>query len=95
MDLYDPAAVREHLVRMIAEVEGVDADEVYEAIAAAGEDGDFQLRSKIAESVIAGLEEVFGVTLPAPADLPREEFATVNALLELIVRELNQASGAA
>jgi acyl carrier protein len=55
------------------------------AIAAAGGDSALQLDSKQAEVIIAFVEELFGCELPSPADLPKDQFSTLAALVDLVV----------
>jgi acyl carrier protein len=51
---------------------------------ATGGDGAVQLDSKQAEVIIAYVEELFGCELPSPADLPKEQYSTVAALVGLV-----------
>lgn len=85
------AAVRTALVEALAKSRATTAAKIEQAITDAGGDDVLQIRSKIAEAVIARLEKVFGVKLPGPADLDRTEFATVGALLALLVGRLKDA----
>jgi acyl carrier protein len=77
-------AARTAVVQALADVEGLDVVEVEAAIAAVGGDGALQLDSKQAEVIIAFVEELFGCELPSPADLRREQFSTVAALVDLV-----------
>ncbi|NKY59393.1 hypothetical protein [Nocardia flavorosea] len=80
--MIDEDVLRDALVAGIAEFNVVTSGEVEEAIAAVGGDYAFELESRLAEWVIAHVEFVLGLTwpLPKPADLRREQFATVAAL---------------
>lgn len=77
-------AVRTAVVEALAEAEGLGVVEVEAAIAGAGGDGALQLDSKQAEVIIAYVEDRFGCELPSPADLPKERFSTVAALIDLV-----------
>jgi acyl carrier protein len=77
-------AARTAVVQALADVEGFDVVEVETIIAAAGGDGALQLDSKQAEVIITFVEEIFGCELPSPADLRKDQFATVAALVDLI-----------
>lgn len=72
------------VIEALASVEGREIFEVEAAIAAAGGDGSLQLDSKQAEVMIAFAEERFGRELPSPADLPKDRFSTIAALVELV-----------
>lgn len=72
------------VVEALADVEGLEIVEVEAAIAAVGGDSGLQLDSKQAEVIIAFAEERFGRELPSPADLPKDRFSTVAALVELV-----------
>ena len=80
----DMDVARRAVVQALADVEGLDVDEVERAITAAGGDGALQLDSKQAEVIIAFVEELFGCELPSPADLRKDQFSTVDALVSLI-----------
>jgi hypothetical protein len=75
----------------LAECEDYSVEQVEAAIAAVGGDNAFELDSKMAEWVVAYVEYAFDVTtpLPKPADLQRDQFATLAALIEAIARALN------
>lgn len=82
--------VREALVAGVAELEGYADDEIGEieaAIADCGGLDSYELDSKQAEWIIAHVEHVLdlAVPLPKPSDLHREQFATLQAPLDLIV----------
>jgi len=81
-------AVRSAAVAALADAEGVIEAEVFEALKEIGDDSLFELDSKKAEVMIAAMEEVFGRELPAPADLKREQFASVGALIEMVAHKL-------
>jgi acyl carrier protein len=75
---------RTAVVQALADVEGLDVAEVEAIIAAAGGDGALELDSKQAEVIIAFVEELFGCELPSPADLRKDQFSTVAALVDLV-----------
>jgi acyl carrier protein len=77
-------AVRAAVVRGLADAEGLEVVEVEAIIATRGGDGALQLDSKQAEVIIAFVEEMFGCELPSPADLRRDQFSTVAALVDLV-----------
>jgi acyl carrier protein len=77
-------AARTAVVQALADAEGLDVVEVEAAIGAVGGDGALQLDSKQAEVIIAFIEEMFGCELPSPADLRKDQFSTVGALVELV-----------
>jgi len=81
----DIDAARTAVVQALADVEGLEVVKVEAAIAAAGGDSALQLDSKQAEVIIAFVEELFGCELPSPADLPKDEFSTLAALVDLVV----------
>lgn len=83
--------IREALIAALANVEGVDPAEAEAAVAAAGGDFLYELDSKVAECVIAEIGQAFGVTLAGPADLPADQYATVEALLDLLEHQLASA----
>jgi len=78
------AAVREALIRAIAETRASSVPEIEQSIRDAGGDDAVTIKSKFAEAVIARLETMFSRQLPAPADLDRTQFATIGALLFLL-----------
>lgn len=75
---------RRAVVQALADAEGLEVVEVEAAIAAVGGDGALQLDSKQAEVIIAFVEELFGCELPAPADLRKEQFSTLAAIVDLV-----------
>jgi acyl carrier protein len=77
-------AARTAVVQGLADVEGLEVVDVEAAIAAAGGDRALHLDSKQAEVIIAFVEAVFGCELPSPADLRRDQFSTLAALVELV-----------
>lgn len=81
--------VRDALIEALANVDGDDPADTDRAVAAVGDDR-YELDSKVAECVIAEVGEMFGVELPAPADLPKQQFASVGALLDLLYRRLSE-----
>ncbi|WP_459548559.1 hypothetical protein [Nocardia sp. X0981] len=80
--MVDEDVLRDALVAGIAEFNVVTPDEVEDAITAVGGDYAFELESRLAEWVVAHVEHILGLTwhLPKPADLRRDQFATVGAL---------------
>ncbi|MQY27240.1 hypothetical protein [Nocardia aurantia] len=80
--MIDEETLRDALVEGIAECAAVTVDEAEAAIAAAGGDFLFELDSRQAEWVIARVEYLLKLVtpLPKPADLPRNQFATLGAL---------------
>jgi len=87
----DRQALRDVLVRGLAEFEDYSVEQVAAAIAAAGGDSALELDSKQAEWVVAHAEHALGVTapLPKPADLQRDQFATLAALLAALAHALD------
>ncbi len=81
----DIDAARTAVVQALADVEGLEVVEVEAAIAAAGGDSALHLDSKQAEVIIAFIEELFGCELPSPADLPKDQFSTLDALVDLVI----------
>jgi acyl carrier protein len=81
--------VLEAVIAALADAEGLSTEEVADAVDQVGELA-FELDSKLAEVVIASLEEEFGQQLPAPADLAPTQFATVAALVDLVAGELEE-----
>ncbi|MCR6493533.1 hypothetical protein [Cellulomonas sp. P24] len=80
--------IREAILDELADVEGVDRGEIDGAIGTVGGDEMYELESKTAEAVLAGLSARFGVALPGPADLEPEQFTTVDALVALVAAKL-------
>ncbi len=76
--------IREALIAALANVEGVDVVEFEHEVAATGGENLYELDSKVAECVIAEVGESFGVTLAGPADLPPDQYATIEALLDML-----------
>ncbi len=81
-------AVRGSLLEGLAECYA--PDEIAAALKAYG-DYQLELDSKEAEYAIVYVETVLGVSLPAPADLDREQFATLGALVDAIMAHLREA----
>lgn len=77
-------AVRAAAVNALADADGLTPAEVLAVLTELGDDSLLELDSKKAEVMIAAMEEVFGRELPAPADLEREQFASVGALVALV-----------
>jgi hypothetical protein len=67
-------------------------EEVAEAVAAVPDDYMFELDSKTAEFVMVHVEGVLGVDLPTPADLGREQYATLGALIDAILDRIPEDS---
>ncbi|WHP18931.1 hypothetical protein [Cellulomonas sp. ES6] len=80
--------IREAILDELADVEGVDRGDIDGAVGGVGGDEMYELESKTAEAVLAGVSARFGVPLPGPADLAPEQFATVDALVTLVVEKL-------
>ncbi|WP_062980490.1 hypothetical protein [Nocardia anaemiae] len=80
--MIDEDTLRNALIAGIAEFNVVTSADVEAAITAVGGDYAFELESRMAEWVVAHVEHVLGLTkpLPKPADLRRDQFATVAAL---------------
>lgn len=80
--------VRAALIDALANVEGVDSGEIEDAINGLGGDQMYELQSKTAEAVLAEVGEALGFTPVGPADLQPEQFATLDALIELVAGSL-------
>lgn len=80
--------IREAILDELADVEGVNRSEIDDAIERVGGDEMYELESKTAEAVLAGLSARIGVALPGPADLEPEQFTTVDALAALVEAKL-------
>jgi acyl carrier protein len=76
---------RTAIVLALADVLGIEVADAEAAIAEAGGDLATHIDSKQAEVIIAFVEELFGCELPSPADLQKEQFTTVAALIELVL----------
>lgn len=76
--------VRDVLIKALANVEGVDETEISEAIDQLGGDQMYELDSKTAEAILAEVGEALGLVVAGPADLPPEQYATLDALLNLL-----------
>lgn len=68
------------------------AEEVAEALATVPDDYLFELDSKTAEFVMVFVEDALGLKLPTPADLGREQFASLGALIDAILTYLPEDS---
>jgi acyl carrier protein len=88
----DRSAIRAAVVAGLAEANGVSSTDAESAITASGGDNRLELDSKTAEWIIAHVELVLGATLPTPADLGREQIATVGALTTAIADALRVAT---
>jgi acyl carrier protein len=87
-ELITAHAVRSAAIAALADAEGLATEAITEALDAVGDDFLFELDSKKSEVMIAAMEEVFDRELPAPADLKREQFASVGALVDLVAAKV-------
>lgn len=87
--------IREAMLDELADVIADDRAELDAAIAVVGGDNMFELESKQAEAVLAGLSVALGVELPGPADLEPNQFATIDALIDLVEHHLAGTESAA
>lgn len=78
-------ATRSAIVQGLAEAEGLDVEAIELEIDQSGGDANFYIDSKLAEVVIALVEVMYGCELPSPADLKRDQYATLEAIVSLIV----------
>jgi hypothetical protein len=78
-------AVRGALIEALANVDV----EIEEAIDDLGGDNMYELQSKTAEAVLAEVGEALGFTPVGPADLLPEQFATLEALVDLVEAALS------
>lgn len=85
--------VRAALIKALANVEGVDDDEIEASIGDLGGDDMYELQSKTAEAVLAEVGEALGFTPVGPADLQPEQFATLGALRQLLEGALDVVDG--
>lgn len=83
--------VRDALIGALANVEGVDDVEIEGAIGQLGGDQMYELDSKTAEAVLAEVGEALGFTPVGPADLLPEQYATLDALVDLVEAALGVA----
>lgn len=83
--------VRDALIKALANVEGVDDADIEDAISELGGDQMYELQSKTAEAVLAEVGEALGFTPVGPADLQPEQYATLDALVDLAVAALDAA----
>lgn len=83
--------VRDGLIEALANVEGVDDVEIEDAVTDLGGDQMYELQSKTAEAVLAEVGEAFGFTPVGPADLQPEQYATLDALVDLVEAALGVA----
>lgn len=83
--------VRDALIKALANVEGVDDADIEDAISELGGDQMYELQSKTAEAVLAEIGEALGFTPVGPADLQPEQYATLDALVDLAVAALDAA----
>lgn len=80
--------IRDALIDALAEVEGLAGGDFRRELSNRGELL-YELESKVAECVIAALSEQFGVALPGPADLRSDQYATIEALTDLVQEALS------
>lgn len=80
--------IREVLIEALAEVDGLDPGIVDGEVAARGGDAMFELDSKVAECVLAVASVKFGIKATGPADLQPEQYANLEALLDLLESRL-------
>lgn len=80
--------IREVLIEALAEIYDMDPAEVDDHVAAGGGDAMLELDSKVAECVIAVASVRFQITATGPADLAPEQYATLEALLDLMQEQL-------
>lgn len=83
--------VRDVLIESLANVEGVDAAEIEDVITDLGGDQMYELQSKAAEAVLAEVGEALEFTPVGPADLQPEQYATLDALVDLVDAALRAA----
>ncbi len=83
--------VRDALIQALANVEGVDDAEIEDAITSLGGDQMYELQSKTAEAVLAEVGAALGFTPVGPADLQPEQYATLDALADLVEAALSVA----
>ncbi len=88
MDGITRSEIRDVLIDALAEVDGLDPGIVNGEVAARGGDAFFELDSKVAECVLAVASVKFGIKPTGPADLEPEEYATLEALLDLLESHL-------
>jgi hypothetical protein len=61
-------------------------DEVDAALAASPDDYMLELDSKTAEFLLVKIEILAGVKMPAPADLSPEQYASLGALIDVVMK---------
>jgi hypothetical protein len=81
--------IRAALIEALANVEGVDTDDIEGAVVGLGGDQWYELDSKTAEAVLAEVGQALGFTPVGPADLAPDQYATLGALLDLIETAVN------
>lgn len=91
MTIVTRQGVRDVLIESLADVEGVDPAEIEDAITDLGGDQMYELQSKAAEAVLAEVGEALGFTPVGPADLQPEQYATLEALVDLVEMALRAA----
>ena len=77
-------ATRSAIIQGLAEAEGLDVTVIELEIDQSGGDANFHIDSKLAEVVIAFVEVLYGCELPLPADLKRDQYATLEAIVNLV-----------
>ena len=81
-------AVRECMVAALAVTNGLDTDEVGGSLGDLSDDYLFELDSKTAEFLLVAAEAVVGHKLSCPADLGQEQYATLGALIDVVLKEI-------
>jgi hypothetical protein len=80
----DRDAVRSAMIDALCEVLG--RDEVEESLGRETDDYLRELDSKTAEYLLVAAESVVGRRLPTPAELGREQFATLGLLIDVALK---------
>ena len=80
--------IRSCMIAALSVTHGLDTTEIEEALADLGDDYLHELDSKTAEFLLVAAEVVVGKNLPCPADLGPEQYATLGALIDVVLKEL-------
>lgn len=83
--MIDRDEVRSAMVAALCESFG--HDEIENAMAAQPDDYLLELDSKAAEYLLVAAEVVVGRRLPSPADLGREQYASLGLLIDVALKE--------
>lgn len=83
--------IRAWIIEALAEVRAIEPEVIRQEIVDA--DGDLEIDSKEGEVIVALLEARLGRELPGPADLEPEEYTSIEALVRLIERKLQEPDG--